>query len=96
VIADVSGYSTNFYEPSWTNYTLGAGTNDIASRSNYMVVVQTLQTNLHDLRLTFLWPVLPSGKLGSGRQVYRTMVAGRFTNDPPLTPFWFVQPRTYF
>ena len=96
VIADVSGYSTNFYEPSWTNY-LG-NTND--PRFNYMVVVQKMQTNVHDLRLTFLWPVLPNGKLGSSRQVYRTMVGGNLTNDPPSTvnfqsPFWFFQSRTF-
>ena len=100
IIADVSGYSTNFYDPSWTNYAGLSNTNDIASRSNYMVLVQMLQTNVHDLRLTFLWPVLPSGKLGSGRQVYRTMVGGSLTNDPPSTvnfqsPFWFFQSRTF-
>ena len=97
VIADVSGYSTNFFDPSWTNYNIsGLSTNDIASRSNYMILVQNLQTNLHDLRLTFLWPMLPSGKLGSGRQVYRTMVAGHYTNDPPGSPYFFLQPRTFF
>jgi type II secretory pathway pseudopilin PulG len=98
VIADVSPYSTNYFDPSWTNYSLaGLSTNDIASRSNYMVLVRTMQNNMYDVRLTFLWPVLPNGKIGSGRQVYRTMVAGRFsspTNDPP--PFYFLQPRTFF
>jgi type II secretory pathway pseudopilin PulG len=97
VIADVSAYSTNFYDPGWTNYNIsGLSTNDIAIRSNYMILVRTLQTNVHDLRLTFLWPLLPSGKVGSGRQVYRTMVAGHYTNDPPGAPFFFFQPRTYF
>jgi len=97
IISDVSGYSTNFYDPGWTNYSFsGLSTNEIASRSNYMVLVQTMQTNLHDVRLTFLWPVLPNGKIGSSRQVYRTMVAGSMTNDPPSTPnftspFWFFQ-----
>jgi type II secretory pathway pseudopilin PulG len=97
VVADVSGYGTNFFFPTWTNFTLsGLSTNDIATRSNYMVLVQNLQADLHDLRLTFLWPMLPSGKVGGGRQVYRTMVAGRQTNDPPGSPFFFFQPRTYF
>jgi len=97
IVADVSGYGTNFFMPSWTNYgQSGLSTNDIASRSNYMVLVKNLQTNLHDLRLTFLWPLLPNGKIGSGRQVYRTMVAGRQTNDPPSSAFFFFQPRTYF
>ena len=97
VIADVSDYSTNFYDTTWTNYTLAnPSTNDIATRSNYMRLVKNMYTNLHDVRLTFLWPVLPSGKLGPGRQVYRTMVSGRYTNDPPTSPYFFFQPRTYF
>jgi type II secretory pathway pseudopilin PulG len=100
VIADVSAYSTNFYDPSWTNSRIpGLSPIDSATRSNYMILVQTLQTNVHDLRLTFLWPLLPSGKIGSGRQVYRTMVAGGMVNGDPFTtngPFWFFQPRTYY
>jgi type II secretory pathway pseudopilin PulG len=97
LIADMSSYNTNFFDMSWTNYGLvGLSTNEIASRSNYMGVVRNLQTNLHDVRLTFLWPVLPNGKVGSGRQVYRTMVAGRYTNDPPNSPYFFYQPRTFF
>ena len=36
-----------------------------------------LTANLHELRLTFLWPQLPNGGLGFGRQTYRTMVAGQ-------------------
>jgi type II secretory pathway pseudopilin PulG len=96
VIADNSGYGTNYFDPGWTNYARLTLTNDIALHSNYMAVVKSFQTNLHDVRLTFLWPVLPSGKIGSGRQVYRTMVAGHYTNDPPGSPYFFYQPRTFF
>jgi hypothetical protein len=35
--------------------------------------------NLHELRLTFLWPQQPNGKVGPGRQTFRTMVAGQVT-----------------
>jgi type II secretory pathway pseudopilin PulG len=38
---------------------------------------QELAANLHELRLTFLWPQQPNGKLGPGRQTFRTMVAGQ-------------------
>jgi type II secretory pathway pseudopilin PulG len=97
VIAEVNSYGTNFFDASWTNYSLGGlSTNEIASRSNYMNLVQTFQTNTHDLRLTFLWPLLPNGKVGSGRQVYRTMAVGHYTNDPPGSPYFFMQPRTFF
>ena len=39
--------------------------------------VNQLGGNLHELRLTFLWPLRPNGKLGTGRQTYRALVAGQ-------------------
>jgi prepilin-type N-terminal cleavage/methylation domain-containing protein len=36
-----------------------------------------LTANLHELRLTFQWPLLPNGKVGSKRQTFRTTVAGQ-------------------
>ena len=97
VVADVSGYGTNFFDPTWVKY--ANTTND--PRYNYFLVVSNFQNNLRDVRLTFLWPLLPNGKLGDGRQVYRTMVAGSIINEPTNniirnSPFWFFQPRTYF
>ena len=38
---------------------------------------QQLAANLHELRLTFLWPQNPNGNLGTGRQTFRTLVAGQ-------------------
>jgi hypothetical protein len=38
---------------------------------------QQLNANLHELRLTFLWPQLPNGGVGPGRQTFRTTVAGQ-------------------
>ncbi len=40
-----------------------------------------LAANLHELRLTFFWPVLPNGRLGKGRQSYRTLIAGQVLTD---------------
>src|ERR1035438_5302285 len=40
-----------------------------------------LAANLHELRLTFLWPQQPNGKIGPGRQTFRTMVAGQIVTD---------------
>jgi hypothetical protein len=62
-----------------------------------------LQSNLHDLRLTFRWPLLDSrGNLGPGRQVFRTLVGGcqLQTNEVPQTTplkctLFFFDPRTY-
>ena len=40
-----------------------------------------LAANLHELRLTFFWPVQPNGKVGNGRQSYRTLIAGQLQPD---------------
>jgi type II secretory pathway pseudopilin PulG len=39
-----------------------------------------LAANQRELRLTFLWPQLPNGKVGSGKQTFRTTVAGQLTS----------------
>jgi prepilin-type N-terminal cleavage/methylation domain-containing protein len=83
------------YDTNWFN-TAGLPTNSpqysaALYKSN---LVMNLQTNLHDVRLLFRWPLLPTGEAGSGRQVYRAMVAGVLTNEPG-TPFFFIEPRMY-
>lgn len=42
--------------------------------------------NTHELRLTFEWPQLPNGDLGSGRQTFRTLIAGQLVNEPGFNP----------
>ena len=59
-----------------------------------------LAANLHELRLTFLWPLLPNGDTGSGRQTFRTMVGGQIyqTNDigvTPNQPLYFFQSQSF-
>jgi len=49
-------------------------------------------SNLHDLRLEFRWPVHADGSVGNGRQVFRALVSGSFSNDPPSSPFYFFRP----
>jgi prepilin-type N-terminal cleavage/methylation domain-containing protein len=55
-----------------------------------------LTTGLHELRLTFLWPQLPNGNVGPGRQTFRTLVAGQIsqilTNSQWL---YFYQPQSF-
>jgi type II secretory pathway pseudopilin PulG len=78
---------------------------------DYARLSGNLQTNLHDLRLTFLWPLLANGSAGPGFQVFRTAASGplTWTNEftpaaswptPPVqnllpTTLFFFQPRTY-
>ena len=62
-----------------------------------------LQTNLHELRLTFRWPLVdPKGKVGPMQQSFRSIVGGSLqaTNDFGFTnrqeySLYFFQPRTY-
>ena len=39
-----------------------------------------LAGNLHELRLTFMWPQLPNGNVGNFRQTFRVSVGGQMTN----------------
>jgi hypothetical protein len=54
-----------------------------------------LQTNLHELRLTFLWPILPNGQLPSrpARQTFRTLVAGQIVSTNNL--YYFFQSQSF-
>ncbi len=77
MISEVIPYGTNFFYPDWTNYArFSTNTPDYYNRLNYSMVVSNLQLNLHELRLTFRWPILPNGASGPGRQVFRTTVGG--------------------
>jgi len=57
---------------------------------------QELAANLHELRLTFQWPIRPNGKLGTGRQTYRTLAGGQvrhvYTNNVDL---YFYQSQSF-
>jgi prepilin-type N-terminal cleavage/methylation domain-containing protein len=88
------GTNYHYYDPSWT------------ADTNYAAVVNNLNANLHDVRLTFRWPLRSNGQLGPGGQAFRTLVGGSLqeTNEPGpgLHPPWpspydlyFFQPRTY-
>ena len=50
-----------------------------------------LDGNQHELRMTFLWPKLPNGYIGNGRQTFRATIAGQMnsTNDGGQTLYFF-------
>ena len=55
-----------------------------------------LSANLHELRLTFLWPQLANGHLGPGRQTFRTLVAAQIvTNMDNQQILYFYQPQSF-
>jgi prepilin-type N-terminal cleavage/methylation domain-containing protein len=73
------------------------GTSPLWTQNSY---AGQLTANLHELRLTFLWPLLPNGDTGGGRQTFRTMVGGQIyqTNDigvTPNQPLYFFQPQSF-
>jgi type II secretory pathway pseudopilin PulG len=92
--SEVIPYMTNYYDPSWVDLTQPG---DLVARSNNLMVVANLRNNLSDLRLVFAWPFTPQGVLPKTArgQSFRTLVGGQLTNDPPGSPWWFLQPRTY-
>jgi hypothetical protein len=90
--SEVVPYGTNYYNPAWT-----------LLDTNYAAVVNNLSNNLHDVRLTFRWPLRSNGQLGPGGQAFRTLVGGQLlptfeptypTNNPAYNLYFF-QPRTY-
>ena len=96
--SEVIPYGTNYYDPSWVaSGQQGLSASEIVARSNNWMVVRNLQTNLHDLRLTFAWPFTPQGVLPKTArgQSFRTLMSGQLTNDPPGSLWFFLQPRTY-
>jgi prepilin-type N-terminal cleavage/methylation domain-containing protein len=55
-----------------------------------------LAANLHELRMTFLWPQLPNGKVGAGHQTFRTMIAGQIvTGIVGGNYLYFYQPQSF-
>jgi type II secretory pathway pseudopilin PulG len=63
---------------------------------NQQAYSQQLAQNLHELRLTFLWPQQPNGKLGNGRQTYRALVAGQVTPEVIAGNYlYFYQPQSF-
>jgi hypothetical protein len=80
------------FDPNSTNYTLFPN----QATTNAWRLMNTMQTDTHDLRLTFRWPRLPNGELGNGRQTFRALTGGQLTakNDSGQTLYFF-QPATY-
>jgi type II secretory pathway pseudopilin PulG len=85
----------------WRAITAGSGnTPGASSQWTQNAYAGQLTANLHELRLTFLWPLLPNGDTGGGRQTFRTMVSGQIfqTNDigvTPNQPLYFLQSQSF-
>jgi len=67
----------------------------LPSTNQLYIYNQQLTANLHELRLTFLWPLLPNGNVGPKRQTFRTMVAGQLVRDTLNTNLYFFQSQSF-
>jgi prepilin-type N-terminal cleavage/methylation domain-containing protein len=78
------------------NASVATDTNVFSLLLNQQAYSQRLAVNLHELRLTFLWPILPNGNVGSGRQTYRALVAGQIATNSSFGPMlYFYQPQSF-
>jgi len=69
---------------------------DVSSGLVTNAYLKQMALNLHELRLTFLWPQLPNGGVGPGRQTFRTLVAGQIvTNIVAGQYLYFYQPQNF-
>lgn len=92
--------TNNAWDPGMVNYGYyQTNTPEYATRVAYLSYATNMMNNLHDVRLTFRWPLRPDGRVGNSRQVYCTTVGGRLqlTNDYWLVnfPLFFMQSTTY-
>jgi hypothetical protein len=96
MIAEVVPYVPfQIVDLSLTNFT----TAQLVARTNQARVNLQLQNNSTDLRLSFVWPLLPGNKFGNGRQTFRLLTGGQIvrTNDfiEPGQRLFFLEPSTY-
>lgn len=90
-----------YYNFAYWQAPAGANAGDIPGQSanwvKFPVYGLELGSNLRELRLTFMWPLLPNNSLPGDfkRQTFRTMIAGRLSQDLASTNLYFYQPRTF-
>jgi prepilin-type N-terminal cleavage/methylation domain-containing protein len=78
------------------NAALPVDTNSFSLPLDQQTYNRQLAANLHELRLTFMFPLQPNGKLGSGRQTFRTLIAGQLaTNSTTGNYLYFYQPQSF-
>jgi hypothetical protein len=105
VNVEIVPYGDNFtaFDTSWTNFTangIAQGTPEYNWRFNNFALDAFMHPNFNFIRLRFLWPILPNGKTGTGRQVFRSaggslVPVQLFAGRAPTPPGYFMQSGTY-
>jgi len=83
------------YKMICNNVPVAVDTNSVLGVSAYN---RQLTVNLHELRLTFLWPLLPNGNTGNGRHTFATTVAGQIVQTDVNGSgqlLYFFQPQSF-
>ena len=80
------------------NAPVATDTNLLALPLNEQAYTRQLNANLHELRLTFAWPVRPNGKIGQSGpcpQTQRTLIAGSIFATNAQQRLYFYQPQSF-
>ena len=66
-------------------------------RSNLLAQARGQIDSLYEIRLTFRWPLLPNGRTGGNKQVFRSTVGGILTSNVPTKDLvlYYFQPKLY-
>jgi prepilin-type N-terminal cleavage/methylation domain-containing protein len=94
--SEISPYQ--FFASETTNFARYAtNTLDYIVRSNRWAETQGVSNNLYEVRLTLRWPLYGNGKVGNGRQTFRTLVPGTLAPEPNPNPnkLFFFRPQTF-
>ncbi len=93
LIVGVNGYHAWDTNVPWFDTT--------PENTNYWNAQRALANNLHDLRLTFRWPLLANGDAGPGRLVFRATAGGVLSSNwntffgHPGATLYFFEPSIY-
>ena len=78
------------------NAPVAADTNIFSLSPDKRIYNDQLAANLHELRLTFLWPQRANGSLGGGHQTFRSLIAGQVAQTNYLgQTLYFYQPQSF-
>lgn len=72
---------------SFTNY-YTATTFGLASTNDFNAIEKEMGQDLHEVRLTFRWPLWSNGKTGNNKKVFRGLVSGRLVKTTNEFPFF--------
>jgi type II secretory pathway pseudopilin PulG len=109
IIENIPSAAYPYYSPQLTTNNFSAPgllTNAPVLNLAAWNAAKNLQANMHEIRLSFRWPVLPNGKLGNGSRVFRSSVSGQVTNftttnlvslipKDPFFKYYLLQPQGY-